>query len=68
MGRATGALVARILEGENPGDIPVQFLTDRDDLILHVNVDVAEELGIELSQELLDAADRVVENGVLVEQ
>ncbi|MFP4113963.1 MAG: ABC transporter substrate-binding protein [Spirochaetota bacterium] len=68
MGRATGALVARILDGEDPDDIPVQFLTDAEDLILHVNADVADQLGIELPASIMDAADRVVEAGVLTEQ
>ncbi len=65
MGRATGALVKRVLEGENPGSIPVQFLTDAEDLILHLNLDVAEELGIELADAALEQADQVVENGEL---
>jgi len=68
MGRATGALVARVLEGADPDDIPVQYLTDAEDLVLHVNLDIAEELGIELSDAVLEAADRVVENGVLTER
>jgi putative ABC transport system substrate-binding protein len=68
MGRATGALVARILEGADPDTIPVQYLTDAEDLILHVNLDIAAELGIELSAAVLEAADRVVENGVLTER
>ncbi|HKJ86745.1 MAG TPA: ABC transporter substrate-binding protein [Spirochaetia bacterium] len=68
MGRATGRLVARILEGADPDSIPVQYLTDADDLILHVNLDIAEQLGIELSPAVLEAADRVVENGVMREQ
>jgi putative ABC transport system substrate-binding protein len=65
MGRATGRLISQILEGADPNDIPVQFLTDADDLVLHINVDVAEELGITLPAALLDAADVIVEDGVL---
>ncbi|MFW6312785.1 MAG: ABC transporter substrate-binding protein [Spirochaetota bacterium] len=68
MGRATGRLVARILEGEDPDSIPVQYLTDADDLILHVNLDIAEQLGIELSPAVLEAADRVVEDGAMREE
>lgn len=68
MGRATGALIARILEGEDPDSIAVQYLTDAEDLILHLNLDVAENLGIDLPQELIDRADRLVRDGELVEQ
>jgi len=68
MGRATGALIAEILEGADPDAIPVQYLTDADDLILHVNLDIAEELGIELPAAVLEEADRIVENGTLREQ
>ncbi len=65
MGRATGRLIADILEGANPNDIPVQYLTDAEDLVLHVNVDVASRLGITLPPAVLEAADQIVENGEL---
>ncbi len=65
MGRATGRLLKRIIEGENPGSIPVQFLTDAEDLVLHLNLDVAEELGLDLSDDAIEQADQIVENGTL---
>lgn len=68
MGLATGRLVARILEGADPNDIPVQFLTDADDLILHLNLDVAKNLGIELPADLIDRANKIVENGIVREK
>lgn len=68
MGRATGALIARIFEGEDPNEIPVQFLTDENDLILHLNLDVAEAMGVQLPQELIDRADRIVRHGELIQQ
>ncbi|MEE8441868.1 MAG: ABC transporter substrate-binding protein, partial [Spirochaetia bacterium] len=68
MGRATGRLIAEILEGADPNDIPVQYLTDADDLILHVNLDVAAALGIVLPASLIARADQIVENGVLKQQ
>lgn len=68
MGRATGRLVAQILDGDDPDSIPVQYLTDADDLVLHVNLDIAEQLGIELPPAVLDAADRVVEGGAVTER
>lgn len=68
MGRATGWLIARVLAGENPDSIPVQFPTGAGDLVLHLNLDVAGRLGIVVSPALLEAADRVIENGVLTER
>ena len=65
MGRATGRLIAEVLEGADPNTIPVQYLTDAEDLLLHVNVDVARTLGIELPAAVIEAADVIVENGVL---
>lgn len=65
MGRATGRLIADVLEGADPNDIPVQFMTNAEDLILHVNLDVAEELGITLPDALVDRAQKVVEDGEL---
>jgi putative tryptophan/tyrosine transport system substrate-binding protein len=65
MGRATGRLIVDILQGADPNDIPVQFMTDADDLILHVNLDVAAALGITLPASLIERAQKVVENGVL---
>jgi len=46
MGRATGRLVAEILEGANPEDIPTRFMTDPSDIDLLINLDVAQELGL----------------------
>jgi ABC-type uncharacterized transport system substrate-binding protein len=40
-------------------------MTDADDLILHVNLDVAAALGITLPASLIERAQKVVENGVL---
>jgi putative ABC transport system substrate-binding protein len=66
MGRATGKLVGEILKGKSPGSIPTQFLTDRKDLILLVNKDVAKKLGVTLPASLINEADKIVENGKLV--
>lgn len=68
MGRATGRLIDDILNGANPDEIPVQYLTDASDLILHVNLDIAERLGIALPDAVFEAANQVVENGNLRQQ
>lgn len=67
-GRATGRLIARILKGESPSTIPTQYMTapgDLDQLVL--NLDVAEELGIDIPPELLERASVVIEDGAVEE-
>ena len=64
MGVATGQLIARVLHGEKPAEIPVQFLTDEDDMVLLINLDLAKSLSIDLDADLLSKADIVIENGV----
>lgn len=63
MGRATGALVARILDGTDPGTIPTQFMTDPADSEILVNLDVAEKLGVELPGAVLEQATTIIDKG-----
>ncbi|MDX1554148.1 MAG: ABC transporter substrate-binding protein [Marinobacter sp.] len=56
-GRQTGAMVARILEGANPGDMDVESV---DTLNLFVNPAAAERMGITLSDDLISDAKEVV--------
>jgi len=62
-GRATGRLADRVLKGEDPASIPTQFMTEASDLTLVLNLDLAKELGIEFSKELIASAGAVLENG-----
>jgi putative ABC transport system substrate-binding protein len=57
LGRQTGRIVLRILNGEKPGDIKPQI---SDKIQLYVNPAAAQRQGVTLSQELLDAADEIV--------
>ena len=65
MGRATGKLISEILEGKKPEDIPTRFMTDPSDIDLLINLDVAKKLGLTFPKDILDVANKVVENGVL---
>ena len=65
MGVATGRLVAEILDGKKPGSFPTQFLTDPDDLVLLINLDVAKKLNFTISNDAKKKADKIFENGVL---
>lgn len=56
-GRQTGAMVARILEGANPGEMDVESV---DTLNLFVNPAAAERMGITLSDDLISEAKKVV--------
>jgi putative tryptophan/tyrosine transport system substrate-binding protein len=63
IGRITGGLIDRILQGEDPGSIPTILVDDPTQMNMILNLDVARELGIEISEEVMDQADRVVEDG-----
>ncbi|MCB1750686.1 MAG: ABC transporter substrate-binding protein [Gammaproteobacteria bacterium] len=58
VGRQTGAIVVRVLNGENPGDIAVQGV---DKTRLHLNPGSARTMGVKLSPELLRRAAKVIE-------
>jgi len=67
IGRATGELVVQILKGASPSELETKIL-GQDSLILFVNTDIAEEIGIEIPQSVLDLANIVVTNGVETER
>lgn len=58
-GRQTGAMVARILEGAKPADIPVETMEELD---LFVNPEAAERMGITLPEDLIQDAKEVVKS------
>lgn len=58
VGVETGRLVARILKGEKPGDIPVSFASGTD---LYVNKGAAARMGVAIPEAVLARANKVVE-------
>ncbi|MGM0571644.1 ABC transporter substrate-binding protein [Marinobacter sp.] len=59
LGRQTGAMVARILEGATTADMPVETV---DKLELYVNPKAAGKMGVTLSDEMISEASKVVGN------
>ena len=64
-GRATGAILADVLQGKKPADIPVKFLKDPSEMDFIIDLDVAKICGIDFPQDILDTAGKVFENGKL---
>ncbi|ESA36898.1 abc transporter substrate-binding protein [Leptolyngbya sp. Heron Island J] len=58
VGRQTGDMVARILGGENPGDMPVELASTVD---LAINLAAAEAMGVTVPDAIKDSADQVFE-------
>lgn len=58
VGKQTGAVVVRILKGENPGDIPATVAKGTD---LVVNKKAAAAMGVELPKSVLDRATKIIE-------
>jgi len=56
--RRAASFVDRILKGAKPADLPVEFPAK---LVMSLNLKTAQALGLQLPQELLNIADRVVE-------
>jgi putative ABC transport system substrate-binding protein len=65
MGVTTGKLVARILKGAEPADMPTVFMTDPSDVDLLINLDVAKHLGLTVPSDILSIANTVISNGKL---
>jgi putative ABC transport system substrate-binding protein len=57
VGKQTGAIVVRILNGEKPGDIPVDVAAGTD---LVINPGAAEKIGLELPKSVVDRATKVI--------
>ncbi len=57
VGRQTGVIVAQILEGKKPGDIPVQGV---DKMELHLNPGAAKRMGLSLPEDLLKSAKVII--------
>jgi putative ABC transport system substrate-binding protein len=64
-GLATGNIVADILGGKKPQDIPVKFLTDPSESDLLFDLDAAKNCGLRIPEKYLSMANYIFENGTL---
>lgn len=58
LGRQTADIAYRVLQGENPADIPIQY---QEEISLVVNLGAAARMGVVIPQELLQNAARVID-------
>ena len=65
MGKAAGRMAVEVLQGKKTSDIPTMFMTSVEDIDLLVNLDVAEQLGITIPEDLISKAATVIENGAV---
>ncbi|MDA8412761.1 MAG: ABC transporter substrate-binding protein [Desulfobacteraceae bacterium] len=68
MGRVTGKLVAEILKGKKPEQIPTRFMTKTSDIDLLINLDVARKLGLTFPKDIVKSANKIVQNGKLTKK
>lgn len=57
MGYKAGQIALRVKNGQNPKDIPIQYMTD---IKLHLNLDAAAKQGIEFPPHIIERADVIV--------
>ena len=58
VGKQTGEIVARVLKGEAPGDIPVRVAAGTD---LVINKSAAAKMGVEFPESIVKRATKIVE-------
>ena len=64
-GRATGTILADVLEGKAPSSIPVKYITDPSETDFLIDLDAAKICGITIPADILASASKIIENGKL---
>ncbi len=64
LGIQTGKVIESCLNGTAPSEIGSVYLTNPSDFELWFNLDVAKELGVTISDDLLDSAAVIIQDGV----
>lgn len=63
LGKKSGEVALKVIEGTKPTDIPMQMISDPKDLTFVVNLDAANAIGITVSDDILEEADKIIEDG-----
>jgi putative ABC transport system substrate-binding protein len=63
LGKKSGEVALKVIDGTKPADIPMQMISDPKDLQFVVNLDAAEKIGITVSDAILDEADVIFQGG-----
>jgi putative ABC transport system substrate-binding protein len=58
MGRQTGEMVSRVFKGADPGKMPVETLRE---FQVYINPGAAQKMGLDIPQQLLGKADKIIE-------
>lgn len=66
VGKLCGKLIIRIINGENPKDIGIVRISNVNNFKLFLNLDRAKELGIDLTEDVLETASLVVKDGKVI--
>lgn len=56
MGKKTGKIALRILAGEDPAGIPIEYMSE---VMLHINTDAAAKQGVRFPEEVLQRASEI---------
>lgn len=65
VGVETGKVVAAILKGKKISQMPTKFIDDPKAFNTVINLDVAEQIGIEIPEDVLSLASKVIKNRTL---
>lgn len=63
LGQKSAEKAAQVLEGKHPSEIPIGKLDQPDQLKFVINMDVAEQLNIDVSDEMLQETDTIIFGG-----
>jgi putative ABC transport system substrate-binding protein len=63
LGKRSAEIALKVIKGVKPSDIPIQKITDPNDLQFVVNLDTAKIIGISVSEEIIKAADKIIKDG-----
>lgn len=68
IGRATGILIADILEGKKTIDMPTVYLDDPTSFDLVINLDIAKKMGITIPEKIINSANIIIKDGKVVKK